>query len=195
MSSSVAESAAASASRCAASEAPCKSEEATDSLLILAIYIAAGAHNSQIDRGGAPYIHHPMRVMMAMETAEEKVVAVLHDVLEDCPDWTAQRLLHSGIPAKAVEAVICLTRRPDETYEQFIERVAKNPLAARVKIADLADNMDLTRIPNPGHRDRLRVEKYERARALLRARSQDGTTEQSSRPREAINPPPNLEGK
>lgn len=136
-------------------------------LLDRAIYIAAGAHNGQIDKAGAPYIHHVLRVMLAMDTEAERVVAVLHDLLEDCPDWTAERLAEAGIPAWAVEAVQALTRGEDEGYDAFVLRVAKNPLAAAVKRADLMDNMDLTRLPNPGPGDRQRVRKYERALATL----------------------------
>ena len=132
-------------------------------LLDHAIYIAAGAHNGQIDKGGAPYIHHVLRVMRAMRTDEERMTAVLHDVLEDCPDWSPCRLLDEGVPVSVVKAVLALTRGEDEGYQAFIQRVALNPLAAAVKRADLRDNMDLSRIALPGRRDHLRVEKYQRA--------------------------------
>jgi hypothetical protein len=134
-----------------------------------AIYIAAGAHNGQIDKGGSPYIHHCLRVMAAVEGEDAKIVAVLHDLLEDCPDWTSERLHVEGFPPPIIDAIAALTRGDDETYSAFIRRIAPNPLARRVKLADLADNMDLTRLPNPGPGDRIRLQRYERAVATLQA--------------------------
>jgi hypothetical protein len=132
-----------------------------------AIYIAVGAHNGQIDKGGAPYIHHVFRVMRAVDGKVEKTVAVLHDLLEDCPDWDAARLRDEGLSDEVVAAVVALTRREGEMYSDFIDRAAKNELARRVKLADLADNSDLTRIRSPSRVDKLRVEKYARAIATL----------------------------
>lgn len=102
-------------------------------------------------------------------------VAILHDVLEDGPGWTPGRLVEEGIPAPVVEAVTYLTKRPDEEadYERFIRRVAMNPLALRVKLADLAENMDLRRIQNPTDSDFERVKKYRAAEAILAAAEAD----------------------
>lgn len=133
-----------------------------------AIQIATEAHAGQVDKGGAPYILHPLRVMLAMSTDEERIVAVLHDVLEDRPDFTPARLIAEGFSEAAINALITLTRRPDETYADFIARIARNPLATRVKNADMRDNMDLSRIPNPADKDRARVDKYLRYLAVLK---------------------------
>src|SRR6185436_12779733 len=90
-------------------------------------------------------ILHPLRVMMRMTTDRERMVAVLHDVLEDTPH-TADDLLRRGFPADVVDALRCLSKQEGETYEAFIERLAVNPLAVAVKKGDLADNMDVARL-------------------------------------------------
>jgi (p)ppGpp synthase/HD superfamily hydrolase len=131
-----------------------------------AIALAAKAHEGQRDKAGAPYVLHPLRVMFQLSTDEERIAAVLHDVVEDTP-WTLDGLRAEGFSENVVNAVDALTRREDEDYEVFVRRAAENPLARRVKIADLRDNLDLSRIANPTERDRKRVEKYERALAIL----------------------------
>ena len=136
-----------------------------------AIQVAAGVHAGQVDKGGAPYILHPLRVMMAMETEDERIVAVLHDVMEDCPGIGPEHISRGKFSEAVVDALIALTRRPDEDYTGFIDRIARNPLATRVKLADMHDNMDLTRIPNPTDKDRARVEKYARHIGVLIAQN------------------------
>jgi len=122
------------------------------STLERAIAIAAEAHAGQVDKAGAPYILHPLRVMMSVSGNNERVVAVLHDVLEDCPEWTPERLRAEGFGDHIIEALDRLTRRKGESYEDFIRR-CQGPLSQRVKIADLHDNMDPIRTtlipPNP----------------------------------------------
>lgn len=135
--------------------------------LTRAIQIATEAHDGQVDKGGAPYILHPLRVMLAMKTDEERIVAVLHDVLEDCPASRPAQFIAEGFSEAVVSAMVTLTRRNEETYGSFIERVARNDLAARVKIADMRDNLDLSRIPNPTRKDRDRADKYLRYLAVL----------------------------
>jgi len=127
-----------------------------------AIQIAAETHAGQVDKGGAPYILHPLRVMMTMETEEERIVAVLHDVMEDYPKLGPERVSDGRFSEVVIDALIALTRRPDEDYAGFIARVAQNPLATRVKIRDMMDNMDLRRIANPTPQDHDRVKKYAR---------------------------------
>lgn len=131
-----------------------------------AIRLAADAHSGQVDKGGAPYIFHPLRVMMAMASDEDRIAGVLHDVVEDSSYEMVDILSQFGVAiAGAVEA---LTRRDDETYEAFIERCARNPIARRVKLADLADNMDLNRLgrePTPD--DQRRFDRYNRALSYL----------------------------
>lgn len=131
-----------------------------------AIAIAVQAHQGQRDKGGAPYILHPLRLMMRMQTEAEMIAAVLHDVIEDT-EWTPDGLRAEGFSAEVVGAIECLTRRADETYDEFIERVKTSPVAWRVKIADLEDNMNIRRIESLTPKDLERLEKYHRAwRAL-----------------------------
>lgn len=133
-----------------------------------AVAIAADAHLGQFDKAGAPYVYHPLRLMMRASTAEEKMTAVLHDVVEDTA-WTLEALAREGFPRSVIRALDHLTRRDEESYDEFIERIARNRLAARVKLLDLADNSDLSRIASPTHEDHARVEKYARARDRLHA--------------------------
>ncbi|MGO9202464.1 MAG: GTP pyrophosphokinase [Limisphaerales bacterium] len=113
-------------------------------LLERAIGIAVRAHRGQRDRYESPYILHPLRVMGRVETAAEKTVAVLHDVAEDTK-WTLEDLKGEGFPEEILVALDCLTKRAGEPYEELIGRAAGNPLARRVKVADLEDNMDIRR--------------------------------------------------
>ena len=143
--------------------------EAVVSTIELAIAIAAEAHAGQTDKGGAPYILHPLRVMLRMENDTDRMVAVLHDVLEDCPAWSAARLRSSGFSEEIITAIEALTRYPWESYENFITRAGRNEIARRVKLADLGEDCDLSRIKAPDQEDRERVSKYERAiKALAR---------------------------
>jgi (p)ppGpp synthase/HD superfamily hydrolase len=106
-----------------------------------AFTIALRAHEAQVDKVGQPYFLHLVRVMLRVEAGPGRVVALLHDLIEDT-DWTVEDLLREGFDAEIVAAVESLTRREDETYEQFTDRVMLNPLAVTVKIADLQDNMN-----------------------------------------------------
>jgi (p)ppGpp synthase/HD superfamily hydrolase len=133
-----------------------------------AIAIAAEAHAGQKDKGGAPYILHPLRVMMAVSPEDDRIVAVLHDVLEDT-DIQPIALTVAGFSSRVVEALVCLTRQPDEKYDDFIARLKPNAIARRVKLADLADNSDLQRIAHPTQTDYARCEKYRRATLALTA--------------------------
>lgn len=131
-----------------------------------AIAIAAAAHEGQVDKAGAPYITHPLRVMLAMNTDAERIVAVLHDVIEDTA-VTLEDLRAAGLTAECEAALLAVTRKPDETYEEFIDRAALDPIGRAVKIADLADNMNLARISNPTARDYERIERYKTAHKKL----------------------------
>ena len=132
-----------------------------------AIEIAVTAHRGQTDKSGAPYILHPLRVMLSLESEEERIVAVLHDVVEDSEDWPLDRLLAEGLPEGLAAALESVTRNDDETYMEFIERSKTNAIGRRVKAADLRDNMDLSRIDSPTEKDHRRTEKYRRALARL----------------------------
>lgn len=139
-----------------------------DVLYAKAVETAVCAHAGQTDKGGNPYIEHPLAVAEKLEEKELKLVAILHDVLEDS-SMTAEELLNNGFPQEIVEAVKVLTHKkgdPD-TYEQYIERVSKNRMARQVKISDLQHNLDLSRIPNPVKKDYDRCEKYRKALAYL----------------------------
>ena len=124
--------------------------------------VEAKAHTGQVDKGGAPYILHPIRVMLACEGEKEKIVALLHDTLEDTA-LTAADLRRAGFSEEIVQAVCCLTRGQKEDYMDYIARICENVLAARVKYADLQDNLDISRIPNPTEKDFARIRKYEQA--------------------------------
>ena len=134
-----------------------------------AISIATEAHAGQFDKAGAPYSSHPLRVMRAQASEDARIVAVLHDVVEDCPGWTFERLEAEGFSATVIEALRLVTKIDGEPYKDFVKRAAGNPISRAVKLADLQDNMDLTRIANVTERDLERVEKYMRAAAVLTA--------------------------
>ncbi len=136
------------------------------STLEKAISIAAQAHDGQRDKAGAPYILHPLRVMMKMATEVEQITAVLHDVVEDT-DWTMERLRQEGFHGEILAALDCLTRQNGEEYEKFIARVKLNPLAIKVKIADLEDNLDVLRLKEVTDADTKRLEKYKQALKML----------------------------
>ncbi|MFW9078899.1 HD domain-containing protein [Pseudomonas sp. P2757] len=133
-----------------------------------AIAIAATAHAGQVDMGGAPYILHPLKVMLRMSSLEERIVAVLHDVVEDC-GISLDDLRKEGFSEEVLEAIASVTKVPGESYEDFVERAAQNPIGRVVKLADLEENSDLSRIASPSWEDLERVEKYRRAIGRLRS--------------------------
>lgn len=128
--------------------------------------IAEQAHADQIDKGGAPYITHPTRVALAVEGEEAKMVALLHDVVEDS-EWTLDRLRDEGFSEAVVKAVDALTHKDREDYFDTVRRAKADPLARIVKLADLADNSDRTRLGEITGQDERRLEKYARARDIL----------------------------
>ncbi len=140
------------------------------STLEKAIAIAATAHAGQIDKAGVPYIMHPLRLMMKMQTEAEMQVAVLHDVVEDSrakenevDRWTFEKLRQLGFSEDVLQALDCVTDREGEGYDEFIKRAASNPIARRVKIADLEDNMNMLRINEITANTLTRLEKYHKA--------------------------------
>lgn len=136
------------------------------STLEKAIEIAARSHAGQVDKGGAPYILHPLRLMLAVSGAEERMAAVLHDVVEDTL-VTPEDLRSDGFSEAVVSAVVALSKQKGETRMDAARRLAPNPIARAVKLADLRDNMDLSRLPNPTEKDRARLREYEQVRAFL----------------------------
>lgn len=133
-----------------------------EELLNKAIRIAEKAHRGQTDKFGTPYIGHIIRVMNYGKTYDEKIVGVLHDVIEDCPKITYEYLLQEGFPHEIVFAIECLTKNPpDQDYTAFIKQTEKSALAVAVKLNDLRDNMDLTRFTKPlTEKDAKRLNKY-----------------------------------
>ena len=131
-----------------------------------AISIAAQAHKGQKDKAGDPYLLHPLRMMLRMNSEGAMMAAVLHDVVEDT-GWTLEQLREEGFPDEVLEAVDCLTHRSGESYQEFVERVQTNPIARQVKIADLEDNMNIRRISQLGTKDLERLEKYHKAWCML----------------------------
>ena len=133
------------------------------STLQRAIEIATEAHKGQFDKSGKDYIGHPLRVMEMGKTEEEKIVGVLHDVIEDT-DWTFETLAEEGFSKEVIDALRCVTKLSEnENYDDFIERIKKNPLAVAVKINDLSDNMDIRRLPYLSDKDVKRLKKYLKA--------------------------------
>ena len=136
-------------------------------MLERAIQIALEAHKGQLDKGGNPYILHPLRVMMSVDFELEKIVAVLHDVVEDS-NWTFEALLAERFSIEVIEALKSVTKKSDnEDYDSFIQRAIRNPISRKVKIADLRDNLDVTRIPELGEKDLQRISKYKKALKTL----------------------------
>ncbi len=136
------------------------------STLERAIEIAAAAHAGQTDKGGEPYILHPLRVMFRMHSVEEKIVAVLHDVVEDS-NWSFEALRREGFSSAVTEALEALTKLPGEDRLTAAHRAAANLLAKAVKLADNTENSDLSRIPNPTSKDLERLEQYKQVRSIL----------------------------
>ena len=127
-----------------------------------AIELAKQHHEGQTDKAGKPYIEHPLRVMNQVESEEEKIVAVLHDIVEDT-EISLDDLRSEGFSEEVVSAVECLTKQDGENYDSYIERISFNPLAVKIKLADLEDNSDLTRLPEVTDKDLERIEKYDKA--------------------------------
>jgi len=130
-----------------------------------AIQLATRLHAGQVDKAGEDYIQHPLRVMQAVDGETAKIVAVLHDTLED----TAIALsdLEESFGSEVAAAVQALTRSPEEDYFDFIRRVKQNAIATAVKVADLHDNMNLSRLPTVTEKDMARYAKYQKALELL----------------------------
>ena len=131
-----------------------------------AISIASLAHEGQLDKAGEPYISHPLRVMMKLKDEKQRIVAVLHDVIEDTK-VTDIDLVVKGLDIELVNVVLTLTRNKNESYNEYIDRISKDEFAIEVKLADLEDNMDMSRLKNPTVKDYDRVVKYGKAREKL----------------------------
>ena len=139
-------------------------------LLETAIRLAAKVHKGQTDRFGKPYILHVMRVMMKGHDFDEQVLGALHDVLERS-ELTLDEIEKKGFSPRVVKALEVITRRAEETYEQYIDRVVENTLAIHVKLNDLADKMDLLHVEQLDDSDMKRYNKqlaaYHRMKKLV----------------------------
>ena len=133
-----------------------------------AIEIAAKFHSGQVDKAGQPYVLHPLRLMFAVRTPQERMAAVLHDVVEDT-DMTLDDLAREGFSQEVVAAVQALTKLTGESRIDAAHRAAADPIARTVKLADVTDNMDLLRIADPSERDFARLKEYEQVRLVLLA--------------------------
>lgn len=128
--------------------------------------LATQAHQGQKDKAGKPYILHPLRVSERCQTDDERIVALLHDVIEDT-DTTAQDLERYGFDRRIVEAVLSVTRQEGESYEDFVLRASLNEIGRAVKLHDLEDNLDLTRLTSITDRDLPRINRYINAYRVL----------------------------
>lgn len=135
-------------------------------MLTEAIILAARAHEGQLDKGGHPYIFHPLRLMLQLESEKDRIIAILHDVIEDT-DWTLDKLREEGFSEEIVSVIDSLSRREEENYEEYIGRLLLDPTACRIKLLDLRDNLDLTRIRVESADVRERVKKYQRAQKRI----------------------------
>ena len=132
-----------------------------------AIAIALHIHSGQTDRYGRPYILHPLHVMLQMESEAEMTAAVLHDVVEDS-ETTLDDLRKEGFSADVLKAVELLTHDKENTpYEAYVRRLKPNPVARKIKLADLKHNMDVRRMDHVRDNDVARLEKYRQAWEIL----------------------------
>lgn len=136
--------------------------------LLRAIEIAKSAHSGQLSPYGEDYIHHPIRVMNMGRNENEKIVGILHDVVEDTP-WSFEELVAEGFSAEIIEALKRVTKySDDEPYDDFIERSIGNDLAICVKVHDITDNINPLRLPCIGDREIARIKKYHKAYLRLK---------------------------
>lgn len=127
-----------------------------------ALRIAIKAHEGQKDKSGREYIMHPIRVAERCKDPRAKIVALLHDTIEDT-EMTVEILQKEGVSQEIIDGVLSVTKREGERYEDFVRRAAENPLGREVKIADLEDNMDIRRLKEITDEDVTRLRKYLRA--------------------------------
>ena len=131
-----------------------------------ALLLSFEAHKDQVDKSGMPYVYHPFHLAESMKDEYTTVVALLHDVVGDT-DYTLEDLAEMGYPKEVVEALSCMTHDPDTPYMEYVAKIAQNPIARAVKIADLLHNSDLTRLDEPNESAYKRVEKYKEALRIL----------------------------
>ena len=134
-----------------------------------AIEIALEAHKGALDKGGNPYILHPLRLMLQMDSEEEMIVAILHDVVEDSEKWSFDKLQAEGFSKKIINSLRSITKENEnEDYEKFIDRSTRDKIGRKVKIADISDNLDISRLKEVTDKDILRINKYKKALEKLK---------------------------
>lgn len=133
-----------------------------------AMMIAYHAHKDQFDKGGMPYIFHPLHLAEQMDTEYAVVTALLHDVIEDS-DISLEDLKAQGFPNPILEALSLLTHERHVPYLEYIQRLKENELARKIKLADLVHNSDVTRLFCMDEKSRQRLERYQRAILLLKS--------------------------
>jgi (p)ppGpp synthase/HD superfamily hydrolase len=131
-----------------------------------AIQLAAKAHAGQQDKAGKPYILHPIRVMLSVSTTEEQIAAILHDTVEDT-SVTFEQLSEAGFSAEIISAVRALTKLDGESRVEAARRAVKHPIARQVKLADVKDNLDISRIPHLTDKDHARLDEYKLVQEIL----------------------------
>lgn len=133
-----------------------------------AIRIAVNAHMGQLDKAGQPYILHPLRVMMGCETAAEKVIAVLHDVVEDT-STTLEMLQHEGFSSDILNDIFLLTKKKGQDWDDFIRNIKNSNRATKIKLLDMQDNSNLFRMQIVEEKHLKMVQKYHRAVMFLKS--------------------------
>ena len=128
-------------------------------MIQLAQKIVQEAFADKKDKAGEPYINHLLRVSAKCQTEELKTIALLHDLLEDCPQWNEQ-MLREFFRHSIVDSVVALTHKPNQTYFDYINQILENESAIIVKFSDLEDNMDITRLKKITDKDIERLKKY-----------------------------------
>lgn len=142
--------------------------------LEMAINLAVMKHVNQKDKGGNPYIEHPLWVMSNITGYKCKIAAVLHDIVEDT-DMTIRDLKIYGFDEEIVDAIRLVTRDKNMPYEEYTDNLFSNPIAVKVKLKDLEHNMDLTRLPNGlTEKDIKRNEKYKKIHEYIMNRLEFG---------------------
>ena len=133
-----------------------------------ALEIAIRAHKGSKNKGENDYILHPLRVMLSMNTNDEMIVAILHDVIEDTK-WSFEDLEKEKFSKKIILGLRSVTKKSDEEkYEDFIQRAKKNDLGRKVKISDIKDNLNVSRLKLITDKDKNRLKKYENALKILK---------------------------
>lgn len=132
-----------------------------------AMKLCYAAHEGQTDKSGIPYVFHPFHLAEQMDDEDSVTAALLHDVVEDT-DYTLEDLKEMGFGDDVIEALTLLTHDPRVPYMDYVRNIAGNPIAKKVKLADLTHNSDLTRLDHePAEKDRQRVAKYAEAIRIL----------------------------